>query len=50
MRAEAAATSAPTFFQFDREAYRLGAKGGQLANAVRGTLGIESIAGDACDT
>ena len=49
MRAEAAASSPVTFWRVNRQVYKLNVKGAQLANAVRGTLGLESIGGDACD-
>jgi hypothetical protein len=50
MRAQAAAPNPVTFWRLGMEVSKLNAKGAQLANAVRGTLGIESVGGDACHT
>ena len=49
MRAEAAASNRVTFWRVNRQVYKLNVRGAQMANAVRGTLGLESIGGDACD-
>jgi hypothetical protein len=50
MRAQAAAPNPVTFWRLGMDVSKLNAKGAQLANAVRGTLGIESVGGDACHT
>ena len=49
MRAEAAASNRVTFWRVNKQVYKLNVRGAQMANAVRFTLGLESIGGDACD-